>query len=392
MERMELSDSGLPEWRKSYPREVWRDTFLLDKVYKATENQPLQERNNLLRIVVEDIIPMKNRYRHLDDEEKREAIALNSKYNHPETGLLNTLCKEYETFVAGLETRAPRLAAEIKQEDSEANVMNKYSFKAYTSEGERSIGFSTGHTLNGIGQPLINKALEAVRDHHIKKDTFREELIQILSRTMEEKGIEKPREAIAIESKLDALSRVSLDDPTLAEGPEQKTGERRDPCPRARPVALVEHDNGSAFTVTFEAVGQPKVLPEWIPPELRRDPDEMEREDLQELLKSMHRFNCGKFFETRVTEEKSPKYHDLVKDRRDLLTIKEDLSNDLQYRAEQFFNDIRLMLDNYSHVFGKGSDEHKMAERFEEAMLKKLEDYGEAGQTAKVCELSAVGL
>lgn len=381
-----------PRWFKHYGKDVLQYTRLLDNLYNHTMDVPLEERNKLFRIVVEDIMTMRNRFIDLDRSETDEAFALCSKYNHPETGLCNALFREYETYITDLETRYPLLARLIKEDDEYCPTLVKYSAKVFAREGQPTIMFSHGIPPKGFRNGLVIKGLEAIRDHLIKKSNLLEEQNQILTRTLEENGIAIPRESTAIKSKVDSLMQSSPDDPTQAEGPDQKTGERRDPCPIAKPAALIENSTGPSFNATFEVVeGKKFVLP---PPKIPYVPRlEMEREQLQELLKSMHRFNCGKFFETPITKDKSIKYFELVKEHRDLVSIKNELDKGPQYRcAEQFFNDIRIMLDNCTHVFGKESDEHKMAERFEEVVLKKLEDYGEAGQTAKVCELPAVGL
>lgn len=393
LEKMSIPRFGDgPEWLEAYGEEVRYDKFFLNGVYNQIRDQPIEECNKLLKVVVEDIIPMRNRFRQLRASERIEAKALCSKYTDQESGLFNVVQREYETYLAGLETRNPPLAKWIKRayEEDEVGARMDIGDSRTVCSGKYMCTYNTGHRVNNWG--LAMQSLEDVRDHVLKKSALLEDQTRILIRALEENGIQLPHESTAIQSQIDMLKQPL---PALVEESSQKAGEAREELgSRSNSQLLSVHEDptGSIFTATYKTLGER--VP---PPKHKADPyvplpEEMDREEMRELLKSMHRFNCGKFFETPITKEKSPEYFDLVKEHRDLVSIKNELDKGPQYRAKQFFDDIRIMLDNYTHVFGKESDEHKMAERFEEAILKKLEDYGEAGQTGKVCELPAVGL
>lgn len=361
-----------PSWHTYWGRDFKRDYIMLDKVFTETLGQPLEERNKLLRIVKEDVIGLRNRWRDLAASERNEAWALCSKYNEPETGLFAALTTEYETYMADLETRLPCLVEWIKWVDEWYQpVVQDLPVKVMEDNDKPIVVFNHGqHAVNS--RAVVIKGIQGMKQHVIKKATLLEEQTQILTRALEENGIQIPPEFTAIQSQIDVFKRSGPDEPAQVE---------EDPCPEARQVAVLEDHTGSAITVGYIPVEEPVKSPTAPPPP---PPVELDCDELEELFDSMHRFRSSKCFKTPVTMEKSPKYFEMVTKSRDLVTIKNRFSTVGEYSAEAFFNDIRLMLDNYSHVFGEGSDEHKNAERFQVAMFKKLDEYGEAGQTAKV--------
>ncbi|KAK7698005.1 hypothetical protein SLS64_012994 [Diaporthe eres] len=372
LEQMKLGPEGEPpSWHTYWGRDFKRDYILLDKVYTETLDRPLEERNKLLRIVKENVIRMRNRWRDLKDSEEQEAWALCAKYNEPETGLFPALITEYETYMADLETRLPCLVEWIKEhEELYQPVVQDLLVKVMHKTGTPIVVFNHGrHPVNS--RDVVIKGIEDMKQHVIKKATLLEEQTRILTRALEENGIQLPREFSAIQSQIDAFKRSGPDEPAQLE---------EDPCPEARKVAVLEDDTGSAFTVGYVPVEEPERTP---PPPPPPPPVELDQDQIEELFDAMHRFRSSKCFKTPVTKEKSPKYFEMVRDPRDLVIIKDRFRTVHWYLAEKFFNDIRLMLDNYSHVFGEGSEEHEMAERFQVAMFKKLDEYGEAGQTAK---------
>lgn len=381
---MKLPKDGPPKWTDYYGPDVKLDQAFLDRPYDLTRHQPLEERNELLKIMWEEVISRRNRYRSLEDAEKAEAWALCSKYNDPETGLIPRSISDYKSYVSGLETRFPLLAALIKEQDELAPLIKWWPLKLVVGHEQPTVLFNHGWYLEPYR--VEAKGLEVVKDHLIKKATLLEEQTQILTRALEENGIQIPQEFAAIQSQIDAPKHFSSAKPAQAKE-DQEGGEQQNERPNARPVALFEDSSSSTFRVDYELRGKPRVFdPKTYvpPPSPRPPPEEMESEDLQELLKSMRRFKCGKFFETLSTQERSDKYEDLVRHHRDLATIKTDLEKPT-YRAQAFFEDIRLMLDNYARYFDEDSDEHKMVALFQEAMFKKLDEWGEAGETAKVC-------
>ncbi|KAG6357647.1 hypothetical protein INS49_013524 [Diaporthe citri] len=290
------------------------------------------------------------------------------------------LFKEHETYMMDLEARFPSLVEWIKGvEEVFGPVVEHYPAKVHGGLGGPLVIYNHGPHLSpdAIGIKGVND----MKDDLIKKATLLEEQTQILTRALEDNGIQIPQESAVIQARLDVLKRSSPpDEPVHVKESGRETGERQDPCPEARHVAFLEDHDGSAFTSGYVILQEPKKSP---PPPPPPPPVEMDYDQLDELFDSMHRFRSSKCFKTPVTKEKSPKYFEMVREPRDLVIIKDRLNTVPGYFVEAFFNDIRLMLDNYSHVFGEGSDEHKSAERFQVAMFKKLEEYGEAGQTAK---------
>lgn len=384
LEQMDLPANGPPEWTNYYGPDIILDRAFLDRPYDLTRHRPLEERNELLKIMWEEVISRRNHFRSLEDAEKAEAWALCSKYNDPETGLIPRSISDYKSYVSGLETRFPLLAALIKEQDELVPLMRWWPVKLVVGDEKPTVLFNHGWYLDPY--PVESQGFEVVKDHLIKKAALLEKQTQILTRALEENGIQIPQEFTAIRSQIDAPKHFSSAKPAQAKE-DQEGGEQQSERLNARPVALFEDSSSSTFRVDYEVRGKPRVFdPKTYvpPPPPRPPPEEMEREDLQEFLKSMRRFKSGKFFETLATQERSDKYDDLVRDHRDLATIKTDLESPT-YRAQAFFEDIRLMLDNYARYFDEGSDAHKMVELFQEAMFKKLDEWGEAGQTAKVC-------
>lgn len=372
-----------PEWRDYLGPDVMRDYLTLNEVYTKTVGQPLEERNNLLRIVTEDIITLRNRWRVAYRSERAEALAHCSKYNHPGTGLYAELIKEYETYLMDLEARFPSLVKWIKEIDEEYGPYMEYQqVKDFGGVNKPLVVYNHGPNLNPIA--IGKKCIQDVKDHFIKKAMLLQEQNQILTRALEDNGIQIPQESAVIQARLDALKRPDPDEARAVQVEEsgRETEEPRDPCPEARQVAFIEDHGGSEFTAAYVIQEELKKKPSPPPPP---PPVELDQDELEEVFDAMHRFRSSKCFKTPITKEKSPKYFEMVREPRDLLIIKDRFRTVRWYLAEKFFNDIRLMLDNYSHVFGEGSEEHKMAERFQVAMFKKLDEYGEAGQTAKVC-------
>lgn len=370
-----------PKWSDALGPDVRRDNLTLNKVFTETLGQPLEERNKLLRIVTEEVIELRNRWRDLTLLERSEALAHCSKYNKPQTGLFAELFKEYETYMKDLEARFPSLVEWIKELDEVYGPTVRYfQAKALGGLDEPLVIYNHGPNVNP--NAIEFKCIQDIQDHLLKKATLLEEQNQILIRALEDNGIQVPQESAAIQARLNVFKRSGPDEPVQEEESGRKTGERRDPCPEAQQVAFLEDHAGSAFTAGYVIREEPKRTP---PPPPPPPPVEMDQDQLEELFESMHRFRSSKCFKTTITKEKSPKYFEMVREPRDLVIIKDRFRTVPWYLAEKFFNDIRLMLDNYSHVFGEGSDEHKNAERFQVAMFKKLDEYGEAGQTAKVC-------
>lgn len=367
-----------PTWYKYWGKDFRRDYIMLDKVFEETLGQPLEERNKLLKIVKEDVIGIRNRWRDLADSERNEAWALCEKYNKPETGLFAQLTTENNALMADLETRFPSLVECIKwAEEYYGPVVQFLPVKVLDGNDTPIVVFNNDrHRCNHRGDLEI-KGIRDMRTHVIKKASLLEEQTQILTRALEENGIQIPPEFTAIQSQMDVFKRSGPDEPAEVE---------EDKSPRALQVAMVEDHTGSAFTAGYVIQEEPKRTPSPPPPP---PPVELDLDEIHELFDSMHRFRSSKCFKTPVTKEQSSKYFDVVTKPRDFVTIKNSFRTVQWYGAEKFFNDIRLMLDNYSYVFGEGSDEHKMAERFQVAMFKKLDEYGEAGQTAKVCDLPA---
>lgn len=383
LEQMKRPADGPPTWTDYYGSEITtRDRVFLDRLYDLTRHRPLEERNELLKIMWEEVISRRNRFRSLDGAQEAEAWALCSKYNDPETGLIPSCISDYKSYVSGLETHFPLLAALIKEEDEFDDLMRWWPVKQVVGHEKPTVLFNHGWYLEPY--QVESQGFEIVKDHLIKKAALLGEQTQILTRALEENGIQIPQGFAAIQSQIDAPIHFSSAEPAQAkEG--QEGGEQQSERLNARPVALREDSSSLTYRVDYELRGKPRVRKPYVPPPPPRPPpEEMEREDLQEFLKSMRRFKCGKFFETLSTQERSDKYDDLVRHHRDLATIKTDLEKPT-YRAQAFFEDIRLMLDNYARYFDEGSDEHKMVALFQEAMFKKLDEWGEAGQTAKVC-------
>lgn len=388
LEKIPRDPKGMPMWHRAWGDEFERDRRIFDNIYLQTLDQRPEERDKLLRIAKEEVVSLRNQWRRLVREERAEAWALCSKYNHSETGSFAGAIREYETRMADLETRLPSLAKWIKDVESpERRLISWHPTKLMLGDdddGKPTVVFNHGWFLPPYS--IAPQGVDAVKNHLIKRTTLLEEQNQILTGALEENGIQMPREFDAIRSKIDALKRFSPDELAQADEPGQETGQQRGKS-YIRPVGLLEEPIGSEFTVGYEVLEKPKLFDPktWSPsPPRGPPPEEMEREDLQEFLKSMRRFKCGKFFETLATQERSDKYDDLVRHHRDLATIKTDLEKPT-YRAQAFFEDIRLMLDNYARYFDDGSDAHKMVELFQEAMFKKLDEWGEAGETAKVC-------
>lgn len=388
LEQWTLSaDGSPPDWTEGYGDEVYRDRAMLNRVYFETRDKPFEYRDKLLEIVQQKIIPMRNRFRDLEKSEMKEGFALSRKYEDMEDGLLAGVFKEYNAFIKDLETRLPILASYLKyaeEKEMGGELMSAGHSKVFCEEGKPTIQFGQ-HGCPPWYDAVLIKGLEAVRDHLVKKVNLLESQNNALTRAYEEHGLQLPHGCTNIQRQIDAFKRSTSDELAQAEEAGQKTGEQKERYPSARLVSFHEDPDESAFTAVYEDLQK-----DYVPPPPPKPLPQMSWDERMDLLKTMCIDRCGKFFDRPLTEENSPNYFDVVKDHRDLTTIKADMRNlRAKYDAENFMHDIRLMLDNYTHVFGEGSKEHKMAERFEKVMFVCLEDYGEYGETAKVCELSA---
>lgn len=380
-------DGAIPIW-ETHPE--WGPAFvshirLLDKLYHLTRPKwhTQEEREEHMNLARKEVIPLLDRYLEERERESDEAFAVWHKYRD-EDGVFGTIAKEYDTLVKDLESRMPTVAKALKTAWKNGTPFTHGESGLHFRDNEPLI--TMDKTTRGGLMEMQLRALIASRDLCFDRAALTNKLNGALLRTLAENGIQPPPEYSAIQKELESK---------LFEPDEQRPKPPRLECTRPeeeevnstftdlRLKSLSEDSRGSAYTADFEYVPQPVMPPK------KPVPREMYKRELEDLLQSMRRFKCGKFFAKPLTVEENPDYFQKVKEHRDLVTIKDRLS-DPQYQAPGFFNDLKLMIENYRHVFSEGSDEFDMANRFEEALYKKLgEVYGEAGQTAKVCDLPA---
>lgn len=374
---------------------------LLNKVAVDTEKTTQEERDEHFRVMREEIIPLLNRCEAVLPMERKEAFAVFEKYHAQGTGVRDTLVKEYDTLLKDLDARMPLLAKALRAAHPK-RPLNNDQIVSFENDNEAPfVIFNNTGYANAVAVQLEHH--RATRALLFKKVALMKNQNDALTRALVKNGIQLPHECATIQEQLQALKDFSPDEsapgntgrdvtselPSEAANPEETGSEieqRRDPLPGHKLVTLSEDPSGSGTTGYWQCSTDSPVVEE------EAVAREMNGAELQDLLQSLHRYNCGQYFEKPLTEEESPEYFDVVKDHRDLSTIKDDLGKDPEYSACEFFFDLRLMIDNYSHVFGEGSEERRMVNLFQEVMLKKLEGYGEAGQIAKVCELPAAAL
>lgn len=380
-------DGAIPTW-ETHPE--WGPAFVnhiefLDKLYHLTRirwHTP-EEREEHMNLARKEVIPFLNRYLEAREREGDEAFAVWHKYRDQD-GVFATIAKDYDTLLKDLESRMPTMAQALKKAWKSGTPFTHNEYELHCRKNEPLITMDS--TTRGGGLDLQIRALIASRDRCFDRAALTNKLNGALLRTLAENGIQLPREYAAIQKDLESNS---------FEPDEQRPGTPRPECrpPAAEEVnasltnwglvAISENSRSSGFVADFKHVPRPVKPPK--KPVIR----DLYKAELQDLHLSLRRFKCGKFFATPLTIEEYPEYFQKVKEHRDLVTIKDRLS-DPQYEAPDFFNDLKFMIENYRHVFGEGSDEFDMANRLEEALYKKLEEvYGEAGQKAKVCDLPA---
>ncbi|KAL2285607.1 hypothetical protein FJTKL_07636 [Diaporthe vaccinii] len=362
-----------PNWEED---KEWGPKFedhfdLLDKLWTFTHWGTQEQRDEHLKVVKEEVIPLLNRCLAVLPSEEDEAFALFHKYHKP-GGVRDTLLKEYDTLVKDMESRMPQMARAIKF-SRKAPIIDNHQAICLLRPNEPFVFFNNA-TYKGQREVEI-KTYQATRDLLLKKVALMKDQNDAMARALEKNGIQLPHECVAIQEQLHALKHFNPDQQSLGNAGE------------LRLVSLCQDSSGTGFTGNWEKAAKPPVI------EAEKTPArEMTKAELEDLLKALHRFKCGRFFETPLTRQQYDGYFKVVKQPRDLVTIKDSLSQDPQYGSREFFNDMRLMIDNYIGFFGEASFECDMAVRIEQEMLKKLEGYGEAGRTAKVCELLAAGL
>lgn len=366
-------DEPLPVWEED---EKWGPEFvdhceLLDKLWVFTHWGTQAERDEHYKVAREEVIPLLDRCLAVRPSEEDEAFALFHKYHKPDTGVRDTLLKEYDTLVKDMESRMPQMARAIKF-SRKRPILDNHPVISLQRPNEPFVLFN--NTTYGGDLEIEFKTYQTTRDLLLKKVALMKDQNDAMARALAKNGIQLPHECVTIQEQLHTLTHFTPDEPALA-----NSG-------NLRLVSLSQDSSGSGFVGNWEVAEPPVIEAE------KTTAREMTKADLEDLLKALHKFKCGKFFETPLTKQQYDGYFRLVQQPRDLVTIKDSLNQDPQYGAREFFNDMRLMIDNYIAFFGEASYEYDMAVRIEQEMLKKLEGYGEAGQTAKVCELLAAGL
>lgn len=362
-----------PNWGPEYSNHL----NFLDQVYITIHPSKCtpEERKERLRVAREEVIPLLNRCFEAHERELDEAFAVFHKYHDPD-GVRDTLVKEYEALRKDLGSRMPEMVTALNAAYSRFPPIENRQTMELIRKDEPMVYWNSTTPRGTSAEPEI-KSLFISRDILLKRVELTKNLNDVLVRTLLENGIQPPQEYSTIRQDLHALQNFKPDN-------QSHEVDSLVEWPRWNPVSVFQDSTGSGFAVGFERMANPPVRPPKKP--VLRD---MYKRELQDLHLSLRRFKCGKFFATPLTIEEYPEYFQKVKEHRDLVTIKDRLS-DPQYGAPDFFNDLKLMIGNYRHVFGEGSDEFDMADRFEEALYNKLEEgYGEAGQKAKVCDLPA---
>lgn len=370
-----------PEWQ------IW--SGLLNLVFHSTRDVPREERDKLLETTKTEIIPIIKQHLDAVNSEPEEAFELFDKYHAPNKGVLDKLLKQYTALMEELKVRQPLLPLIL--ENCIYKPTNHQTVCFTRPESELTVSLMNGPSYNMVG--LENKALKVVNSHLVKKIALMEDQNRALAGALEKIGAQLPDEYATIQRQLDALKWSKPDEPAPGnidkdvaselqsqraqlESQNLKATEYRRELPNIELTSVLEDPDGSTISTVWKDL-----------------PHEMTRQELVDLLTCLWSSKCSEVFRSVVTEKEMPMYYDIVKEPRDLAIIKAKLSSDepqhQEYGARDFFNDIRLMLDNESHFYGPNSYQYDMARDFEEELEQKLKNYGEAGQTAKVCVLSA---
>lgn len=382
LEKMELSEFFGADWTKEWGQEYRFDKTILDMVYARTLDQPMEYRNNLLKVIKEEFIPLNNRWRAALNDQCNQAKELCEKYDTPETGVFPVILRDREKFMASLPSRYPELVPMIESQ-VHAPIMLWDGAEKFV--GSRVKGVPTVMFRNNTGLDPVDIAVKSYRAmcaRLFNKAALYEQQNQLLARALEENGVQQPPECATIQRQLDELKQPGPEEPAQPD----EAGEPQDPCPDANPFALIVPGDGSEFISVY---GNKSKLKPYVP---EKRPEIMSISQILELLDKLEGYDFSRIFWDAPTEEQAPGYFDVVKQHRDFTTIRHHLHATGGYGPKGPFEDMRRMIDNYCHFFGKGSSEYRNALKFEKKLLKKLKDYGEAGETAKVCELPVSGV
>lgn len=384
-------------WGEDY--HLWSD--LLNHVFFNARDLPREEREKLITITRDKIIPVLGRCEDVQDDEREDLFAVYRKYRAPEIGELDKALKAHTSMMKEMESD-PHLSPILKGK------------RAYSHPIHDAVVVDT---LLGGGSLTIDAYLRP-RKHKMEDKEFRlrsltsqngakrnkialmEKEIHALTSALDSHGIELPVEFLDIRERrveLFGLEGIVQEEPTKLENSAPNTGEDRQTSPEVNRNSILEGRPGDA-SPTGDAIST--THSKTTEPDSHHDPSNkairshhMDNAELLDLLNYLRKHKYGKLFDKPITNDECSGYFLVVKEHRDLTTIQASLLNEEPhpqgYDAINFFNDMRLMLDNYSCFFGANSYEFDMACKLENALMERLDRYGEAGQSAKVRELSA---
>lgn len=384
-----IANGVAPNWTEEWGDEVSIQHAILNMVFHSSREMPMEERNALLKVIKEEFIPLNNRWRQALQDESEEARQLYKKYNNEEIGVFHQIRRELEAFRAGLPARYPFLVPIVERNIEWYPLMMFGPGKGIcsASDDEPTILYTFGNPIHTDG--LLTKSYQIMSRRLFKKATLQEQQIEALLRALKEAGAQNPAEFAAIQQQVDDLKQPGPEEPAQPEA----AGAREDPCPDANPFALIEHSGGSEFTAVYTNQAKPMVLPPH-PWQIKGEfkVTELEREELQAIFHTLAECKFARIFLEPPLKRYAPRYFDIVKEHHDIVTISAKVENPpANWWPHGPFHELRLMIDNYCHVFGEGTSQYRRALQLEEKFLEELKKHGEAGEKAKVCELPVSG-